>query len=329
MGHQNSQTFQYYLNERVNFDVQAAFLGTPAKQALVTALGSMSRSLDRRAPTKLSPEQRAMLRNDPNILHLRKVRDHLSGQMKGNSKSPGLALNTGIHKDYVEAQRALNAARRHCATAALREAREEYFRTVDTRDLDAQFSRLAPSLLTDKTNPAQSIEGRLRNRPRRSDLLPESPTQHHFRERSRLAELLFEDISSLSKTEQLARRIETITNMAALCHLREVKRQQPPRAAQPASPVSKSPKEPLKLTRVCLPNQCIFCLGDTALPDKMRVFEFSCAPAAKRHMRKQHLERVGEGETIRCPHPLCEGMPVFEGVKGFKIHAARVHKVKL
>ena len=330
MGHQNSQTFQYYLNERVNFDVQAAFLGIPSKQALVTALGSMSRSLDRRAPTKLSPEQRAMLKNDAHIAQLRKVRDRLSHEIKSNHKNLGAAVQTDIHKEYTKAQHALSAARRYCASAALRDVREEYFRTVDTKDLDAQFSRLPPHLLADQTNPAQSIEGRLRHRPQRPDLLPASPTKHHFRERSRLSELLFEDTSSLYPTEQLARRIDAITNMAALCHLREAKRQERPQVVVPASPLSpKASNKPLKVPRICPPTQCIFCLGDEALPDETREFEFSCAPAAKRHMRKQHLERVGEGERIRCPHPLCEGMPVLDGVKGFKIHAAKVHKVKL
>ena len=46
MGHRNSRTFQEYLIERVRFDVQAAFLERPSRDAIMRITGHMSRSQD-------------------------------------------------------------------------------------------------------------------------------------------------------------------------------------------------------------------------------------------------------------------------------------------
>lgn len=294
MGHQDSRIFQFYLSERVKFDVQATFLGIPSKSALIVALGSMSRSFDRRAPTKLSLDQRIALKSDPTVLELRKLRDRLSDNIKSDPsfKTIRAAEGTEIHNQYTRAQNRLSAARRHRDVSALREAREEFFRTIDTKDLDMQFSRLPEKLQSAQIDPAASVEARSEERPQKPDLLARASAHHMFQERSRIAELLFEDPSSLSRIEKLGRRTEAIANMAAICDLREVRRRGRPRNAQkPKSVLQQEVRGSLKLPRRCLSTQCLFCLGDSTLSDETRTFSFSCAPAAKRHMRKWSPKR--------------------------------------
>ncbi|KAL6722251.1 hypothetical protein ACLMJK_001358 [Lecanora helva] len=330
MGHQNSQTFQFYLNERVKFDVQSAVLGSPSKQALINALGGMRWTLDRRAPTNLSIEQRASLRNNKEIADLCEARDSLAKCIKLHYKTIPDAKGTETLEAYMKARSTLAAAKRRISAAALRKAREDYFSTVDTKDLNEQFSQLSPDALASQTNPALSVEERLRVRPPRSELLPVRKPRYTLGERSRLAELLFEDATNLSSTELLSRRIEAISNMAALCHRREVKKKPRPRVPKTSPPTPKPEiPTPLNLSIICPDTQCIFCLGDEALPPATRVRHFARASAARRHIRQQHLRMLGEGQAVRCPHPLCRQLQAFEGLRRFKVHAARVHKVEL
>ena len=72
MGHAYSGVFQFYLNQRVKCDVQAAFLGRPSEKALLKAVGHMSLTADARAPTKLTEEDKIALANHPTISKLRK-----------------------------------------------------------------------------------------------------------------------------------------------------------------------------------------------------------------------------------------------------------------
>ena len=53
MCHRDAGVYQVYINQRVQCDVQAAFLGQPSSKALFKALTHMSRHADPRAPTEL------------------------------------------------------------------------------------------------------------------------------------------------------------------------------------------------------------------------------------------------------------------------------------
>ncbi|KAF1730595.1 hypothetical protein CRV24_008664 [Beauveria bassiana] len=54
MQHIDAATYQAYINQRVQCDTVAAFLGRPSNNALLKAAGHMSRSVDPRAPTQAS-----------------------------------------------------------------------------------------------------------------------------------------------------------------------------------------------------------------------------------------------------------------------------------
>lgn len=335
MGHQSASTFQFYLNHHVKFDVQAAYLGSPAQHDHNVALGCMSRSLDRRAPTKLSPSQRAAIKTDPAITRLRSVRDGISREITKNPifKTLKDARGTEVYESYKQAQRALNAARRYGSKSTLKDAREEYFRTISTKDLDEQYSRLPTKLGASETTPAEAVEKTFKNRTEKPQFLPSAAVTHTFKETTRLAELLFEDTSTLSRTAKLDRRIEAIATMTALCSLREPRRRERSSKASEENadclPQSQSMQSSLEIPRKCLTTQCIFCLGDTALSNADRAFCFSCQPAAKRHMRKQHLERMAPEDEVICPHPTCEALPKLANLQLFRVHAARVHGVRL
>lgn len=82
MGHKDAGIFQAYINERVQCDVQAAFLGCPSEQAIFRSLGHMSRDIDPRAPTQLTNAHINELKEHPLIVESRGRRDALSKAVK-------------------------------------------------------------------------------------------------------------------------------------------------------------------------------------------------------------------------------------------------------
>jgi Protein of unknown function (DUF3435) len=82
MNHRNAGIFQAYLNERVQYDVQAAFPGRPSADALIRAASHMSRFIDPRAPTELSTSDVNTLKTHPDIVRARQLRDGLSKDIR-------------------------------------------------------------------------------------------------------------------------------------------------------------------------------------------------------------------------------------------------------
>ncbi len=85
MAHRDAGIYQAYINERVQCDVQAAFLGRPSSSALFKAVTHMSRYVDPRAPTELTPTQTNALKADPEIVQLRQLRNRLAYEAREES----------------------------------------------------------------------------------------------------------------------------------------------------------------------------------------------------------------------------------------------------
>ncbi len=78
MSHKDAGIFQAYINERIQCDVQAAFLGRPSADAILKSVSYMSRDVDPRAPTKLTCHEVDSLKTHPLIVELRERRDAIS-----------------------------------------------------------------------------------------------------------------------------------------------------------------------------------------------------------------------------------------------------------
>ena len=95
MGHKDAGIFQAYINERVQCDVQAAFLGRPSQQVIFNSLGHMSRDMDPRAPTQLTTAHIEELKQHPLIVRLRERKDALSQAVKDEHKTHKIAEEMG------------------------------------------------------------------------------------------------------------------------------------------------------------------------------------------------------------------------------------------
>lgn len=107
MGHRDTGFYQAYINQRVQCDVQAAFLGRPSSTALFKAVTHMSRHVDPRAPTDLSPEEIQVLKADSSVVLLRELRDRLSLEAREESGTLKSAESEGtkLYQMYKQAVR--------------------------------------------------------------------------------------------------------------------------------------------------------------------------------------------------------------------------------
>ena len=78
MGHKDAGVYQAYINERVQADVEAAFLGRPSDTALFNAISHTSRYVDPRAPTDLNASESDIIKANPEVVHYQELRDTLS-----------------------------------------------------------------------------------------------------------------------------------------------------------------------------------------------------------------------------------------------------------
>ena len=90
MGHSYNSIFQFYINQRVKYNVQAAYLDEPSNRALVKVIENISLIFNPLTPKKPTKEQLCKIANHPKIVKLRQQRDALTEKIKQirNSSKP-------------------------------------------------------------------------------------------------------------------------------------------------------------------------------------------------------------------------------------------------
>lgn len=102
MGYINAGIYQAYINQRVQCDVQAAFLGRPSPTAVIKAVSYMSRFVDPRAPTEADLTELAAIRANPEVVQLKELRDNLSREVRQESGTiqKGKEQGTKLYQMY-------------------------------------------------------------------------------------------------------------------------------------------------------------------------------------------------------------------------------------
>lgn len=306
MDHRDAGVYQAYINPRVQCDVQAAFLGRPSRYALFKAVSHMSRYVDPRAPTQLTSAQTEALKAGPEIVDLRKSRDLLADEVRRESGTikKAEAKNTKLYQMYKKATAVFRCAKEKLSKAAKRNARAQFFDTIDTIEINKQ---LDPSFL--------DLE----------DWEPEK-VEHHLEERRVLADLLCKITSGMSDQEKLDHRIQTANAMLALSQKRDI----PHRLKQDRTwGVQRTPDsdEESKLSLFperCAKTQCIFCFYNPNESHDVRLHNYHTVYKARDHV-ELHLNTYKLDDLIRCPDPDCQTGMVLHGRSHFMNHAAREH----
>jgi hypothetical protein len=312
MGHSHSGIFQFYINPNVKCDVQAAFLDEPSDKALMKVLGSMSLTRDPLAPTKLQPDDAHAIAQHPAVIKLRQQRDGLTKKIKGFQQR--LELGDSVEgeikllknlKKTVEAD--LRKKKKMLRDHRLKKHRQRYFAENDTRALEEGDDLLLED--EDKNKPTMV---------------------YALKERASIVALLCRPSLGLDEPDAPDRRILLVRHMKELCGRREARRRG--KAPDPTLPQAKSEDEYVNsLTRLeCNARQCLFCIGDEALPVSQRMFCW-CRPAKMMdHVEKVHLGPLKPASEVPCPHPGCRSKEVvLHGISHLKRHALEVHGITL
>lgn len=311
MGHINAGIFQAYMNERIQCDVQAAFLGRPSADALLKSISHMSRDVDSRAPTELTDDQKNSLKTHPLIVELRGRRDAISAEaqrMYGTLEN-AKKNDPKIYALYRGAQAQFDSTKKSLEREKKQETRLQFFDRIETEDAQRQLSLLALDLKEEEWKPTH--------------------VKHTLPERRRAAELLCNPPSDLTPPGKVRYRAATIDALVSLCRKQELP-QKPskgrdygwgilpvPEPIPKHRPEPKPKPEPLAITN----RQCIFCICKTGQSQ-----EFCRPRKAREHVEKQHLRFFGEKDLIPCPDKFCRlsGLVLFGHVH-FKNHVSRVH----
>jgi ElaB/YqjD/DUF883 family membrane-anchored ribosome-binding protein len=321
MGHVYASTFQKYMNERVQTHVQASFLGIPSEDALMNILSHQSRYIDPRAPSKyddLPESKRSKLSNHPEILKLQQMRDTLAQEAKELYGSMKNASGTKIGELKAKADAALRAAKKNLKEATFTGARNEFFDTIDTLEINKQ---LDPSLLDMK-----------------QDTYEPQRIVHRLKERRRLADLMQIPCQELSEEDDIMRRVVLINALIDLGRVERVPSEnlvskksaqytitngsqeaspdEPTQSEQGFSPSPEPRDRPISLTT----RHCLFCVFE---PNYQSYF--ASARKAREHFEK-HLRNFRRDQFISCPDKFC-GL-AFRGHQAFKSHAEKVHSIR-
>ncbi|KAK5805852.1 hypothetical protein VI817_000110 [Penicillium citrinum] len=315
MGHAYASTYQTYMNQRIQSHVQAAFLGVPSEDALMNILSHQSRYIDPRAPSTyedLPESEKIAFSNDSGIQRLQQMRDALALEAKELYGSIKNAEGTKIGELKMKADATLRTAKKKLKESRFNGAREKFFATIDTLEINKQLDPSLMDIKQDAYEPERIV--------------------HRLEQRRRVAELMQISGQDLSVTQDTARRIELIDALVQLGRIEKIPSERPIRAAMPrntsisqvspeeisqdASPPPEPRKRPVSLTN----RHCLFCV----FAPNYQCF-FASSRKAREHFEK-HMRGFNCDELIECPDRLC-GL-AFRGHIALKNHAERVHSVR-
>ncbi|KAM7210244.1 Protein of unknown function (DUF3435) domain containing protein [Rhypophila decipiens] len=303
-----------YLNHRVGYNVQDAFLERdPSADGLTRAFTHMSIRCNPEVPREIPKEQFDKLPQDPSILELRRTvtRRWISiRQQHGFIKM----APEDISKEYRQLQRNLKNAEKSFRDEMTEVFREAYRRRVHNEELERQLNGMAV------------------------DEEAEPTIIHQLEERNQLQAILCDFDTTLDVHQNTKRKIRAIDLMVSLASRRETRQ---PRLSAPAPapykdsapkhlPEKKSPSNSEKIPLVIDQRQCIFCVGDTALPLAVRLRKFSKPSNMMTHVEKVHLKHEPTVGRFVCHHPDCKPLGDFlRDMDHFKAHVQTVHGPQL
>jgi hypothetical protein len=294
-----------YINEKIKFHLQNAFLDEPTEDSLLKMLSHIGHMRDPRARKNMVPDGVwEMMPPDPDIEALRAERNRLKG---GRYRIRG-AENEERIRELGKLIATKEAQRRN---KIQQEYRADYFYNRPTRDIERQ------AIMDEEEEEEEEYV--------------EPIVDLQIPERAQLAEILCSQPDDLSATELLELRIQAVELMVSLCGKRETaRRNYIRRRAQADVTVKEESPGPDPFPLLMDRKQCPYCIGDESLSYEERTFKY-CRPAVMYdHFDRKHAPQLGDMKQLLCNHPKCrEEALEFKHLNHFKNHVERVHGVKL
>jgi hypothetical protein len=314
---------RHYQSQFISHDLQHVVLLRPSQEGLLRAAGSMLRKRDPLAPSNLTDAQKRTIRQNPEVLELRREKRELMEEMRSLAGTIGKAREPFPHlyQRHKEVKKELSQLRKTLVNNTRQTARKDYFHTAPVLEVDRQIKQLLGQSNVDHSD-ADSSE----------DEDCELPIlEYVFPERGRLVENFYgPEAENFDEDKLLARRIQVTKDMVALSQLCE-----PSRRGNQINWDIDDYNEPEKLEEVlpvkeeflkCPMDICIICCGQSQLsasnPPPHR-FPPKRKDSLRRHLIDSHLAHAHDG--ISCTWPACHGIPKFSKATEYLAHAVTVH----
>lgn len=294
----NSTVFQTnYLSHHITADTQAAFRNLPPQTAIMRAATSMSRTIDKRRPTYLTPVQQEEAHRHPRVQSLLRKKMDLKAAMKAAGRTVKSYEGSRVYEKYQEATRAYESEFKFQKKMLLNEIKRKFEKEQPIIDIQNQIHGMT---IKEEEKDAALVgpEG----------LIPE---------RVEVVDALFTFATS-SPEEERKRRVRAINALVALGRIQDgyrypVRREKRP----PLMPVQRSGPQQLPLE--CKERQCFICFFNPKVPLDQRTKEFYSRGDLKKHLLR-HVKK-SRGKPIVCPH---DRVALF-GDQHVLNHAHRVH----
>lgn len=277
MGHASITTFlKHYLSRRITVDTQAVVRGILPQTALMRAACTMSRTIDRRRPRRLTPDQAASVNNHPSVHALLNQRDRLKRTIPNATK----------HPKYKALAAKINQERQRQRHALLQDIKKRWEFEQPVRDVEQQLAGFEvkddPELVPDAMLPLQR----------------------------QLAELILSNPGTTIE-EEMGRRNRAIRAVTLYCGTEEGG-MSPIRAdsqSKNAASIVRSRPEPdeqafesakVSVFKEKRPKICFLCLGNPELPLAKRIYSFSTPGDLSKHFGRKHLKHIKDSKQVSC-----------------------------
>ncbi|KAI1908739.1 hypothetical protein LOZ65_006603 [Ophidiomyces ophidiicola] len=329
---------KYYLNQQIQFDLQAVALDMASDEALDKASRSLLLDADPTAPIDLPNHLQTQFDNDPEILELAKKNMELWEAIRRLGFRTVLSAKgkTPLYKEKMAISRELNRQKASLRDRLMEQARQEHFRNAPTKRLNAF---LAKSDRDDRSGVLSTAAA-----------LP--PSRLLIEEREAFVEVIQQRTSDLSEDEIYNRRCSSIRLWVAMQGRREagrigkLKKQHAnntnilgftrgPKMRQQSSqpPPSASFAVVVPVRRELHELQCPFCNADPGMDCQAQDKVWDRPNKLWDHVEKNvHKHELQAYSTGKKPCGLCLKKNVHfvpESIMHFKRHTLDVHGPRL
>ncbi|KAM7189730.1 Protein of unknown function (DUF3435) domain containing protein [Rhypophila sp. PSN 637] len=281
----------------------------PSADGLTRAFTHMSIRCNPEVPKEIPKEEFDKLPQDPSIVELRRTvtRQWISirQQYRFIKTAP-----EDVVKEYRQLQRNLKNAEKSFRDEITEVFREAYRCRVHDEELERQLNGKVAKEAAEQT------------------------VIHQLEKRNQLQVILCDFNTDLDLHQNTKRKIRAINLMVSLASRRETRQPHVSATFEDGTPEDLPEGEPPsnseKIPVVIDPRQCIYCIGNTALPSAVRLRKFSKRSNMMAHVENVHLKHAPIVGRFVCHHPDCKYLGDFlRDLDHFKAHVQTVHGPRL
>ena len=180
---------------------------------------------------------------------------------------------------YKQADKQLRCEKAKVLKSAKKAARQQFFHTIDTTEINRQLDVSLLDLNNEDWEPKK--------------------VAHNLEERQIVGDLICKDTYDLTDQDKLKHRIRTANALVTLCRKKDIPLRRKPDRTWGISHQNEL-LEPSSFPKTCKKTQCIFCFWNPREPHEVRLHHFSTVYKTRDHV-ELHLKQFKKHDGIPLP----------------------------